>query len=82
MNFYYIPLLLVVLSAYSEGPQHAKPPEPLESSIATICPNSSDVSLGCLAPVLSKHEGFVFVLEGGIAAQIQIGHELTQADGK
>ena len=57
MNFYHISLLLVVvLSAYSEGPQHAKPPEPLDSSVATVCSKSSHVSLGFLAPVLSKHE--------------------------
>jgi len=63
MNFYHISLLLlVVLSAYSEGPQHAKPPEPLDSSVATVCLKSSHVSLGFLAPVSSKHEGSVFVL--------------------
>ena len=64
MNFYHISLvtrqisllLLVVLSTYSEGPQHAKPPEPLDSSVATGCPESSHVSLGFLAPVLSKHD--------------------------
>ena len=57
MNFYHISLLLlVVLSTYSEGPQHAKPPEPLDSSVATVCPESSHVSLGFLAPVLSKHD--------------------------
>ena len=57
MNFYHISLLLVVvLSAYSEGPQHAKPPEPLDSSVATVCSKSSHVSSGFLAPVLSKHE--------------------------
>src|SRR6266478_5168671 len=63
MNFYHISLLLlVVLSAYSEGPQHAKPPEPLDSSVATVCLKSSHIALGFLAPVLYKHEGSVFVL--------------------
>jgi len=63
MNIYHISLLLlVVLLAYSEGPQHAKPPEPLDSSLATVCPKNCHISLGFLAPVLSKHEGFVFVL--------------------
>ena len=57
MNFYHISLLLlVVLSAYSEGPQHAKPPQPLDSSVAVVCPKSHHVSLGYLAPVLSMHE--------------------------
>ena len=42
MNFYHISLLLlVVLSTHSEGPQHAKPPEPLDSSVATVCPEST-----------------------------------------
>ena len=56
MNFYHISLLLlVVLSAYSEGPQHAKSPEP------TVCSNSS-ISLGVLAPILPQNEEFKFVL--------------------
>src|SRR6202042_2069069 len=54
MNFYYIfLLLLVVLSAYSESPQ---PPDPLDFSVVTVCPNSSSDSLGVLAPVLSQNE--------------------------
>jgi hypothetical protein len=60
MNIYHIfLLLLVVLSAYSECPQHAKP---LDSYLATVCPRNSHISLGFLAPVLSKDDGFVFVL--------------------
>ena len=56
MNFYHISLLLlVVLSAYSEGPQHAKSPEP------TVCSNSS-ISLGVLAPILPQYEVFKFTL--------------------
>jgi hypothetical protein len=47
MNIYHISLLLlVVFSAYSEGPQHAKPPEPLVSSLATVCPKYSHISFG------------------------------------
>src|SRR6202167_5624197 len=57
MNFFYSFLLqLVVLSAYSEGPQHAKPPDPLDSTVVTVCPNSSSVQLGVLAPVLPQNE--------------------------
>src|SRR5882757_5148443 len=56
MNFYHISLLLlVVLSAYSEGPQHATSPEP------TVCSNSS-ISLGVLAPILPQYEVFDFTL--------------------
>jgi len=57
MNFYHISLLLlvVVLSAYSEGPQHAKFPEP------TVCSNCS-ISLGVLAPILPQYEVFKFTL--------------------
>jgi hypothetical protein len=39
MNFYYsLLLLLLVLSAYSEGPRYAKPPDPLDSTLVTVCP--------------------------------------------
>src|SRR6266481_8619105 len=56
MNFYHISLLLlVVLSAYSESPQHAKSLEP------TVCSNSS-ISLGVLAPILPQYEVFMFTL--------------------
>ena len=55
MNFYYIfLLLLVVLSAYSESPQYGKPPDPLDTTAVTVCPNSSSDSLGVLAPVLPQ----------------------------
>jgi hypothetical protein len=41
MNFYYsFLLLLVVLSAYSENPPYAKPPDSPVSTIVTFCPNS------------------------------------------
>ena len=59
MNFCYIfLLLLVVLSAYSESPQYGKPPDPLDLTAVTICPNSSSDSLGVLAPVLPQSEVF------------------------
>src|SRR6202046_5709856 len=59
MNFYYIfLLLLVVFSAYSESPQHGKPPDTLDSTVVTVCPNSSSDSLGVLAPVLPQSEVF------------------------
>src|ERR1700729_4366083 len=57
MNFYYIfLLLLVVFSAYSESPQHGKPPDTLDSTVVTVCPNGSSDSLGVLAPVLPQSE--------------------------
>ena len=63
MNFYYIfLLLLVVLSAYSESPQHGKPPDSLDSTVVAVCPNSSFDSLGVLAPVLPQSEMFRTVL--------------------
>src|ERR1700683_3762399 len=63
MNFFYFfLLLLVVLSAYSEGPQHAKPPDLLDSTVVTVCPNSSSVQLGVLAPVLPQNEVYNIVL--------------------
>src|SRR6202047_4278251 len=59
MNFnYIILLLLVVLSLYSESPQYGKPPDPLDSTAVTVCPNSSSNSLGVLAPVLPQSEVF------------------------
>jgi hypothetical protein len=63
MNFYYIILLLlVVLSAYSESPQHGKPPDSLDSTVVAVCPNSSSDPLGVLAPVLPQSEMFRTVL--------------------
>jgi len=54
MNFYYIFLLfLVVLSAYSESSQ-GEPPDPLDCTLATVCPNSSSDPLGVLAPVFPQ----------------------------
>src|SRR6267154_3394794 len=61
MNFYYsFLLLLVVLSVYSEGPQYAKPPDPLDSSLVNVYPNSSSAQLGVLAPVLPQNEVYMF----------------------
>src|ERR1700734_1761270 len=63
MIFYHISfLLLVVLSAYSESPQHAKPPDSPNSIGVTICPNSSTAQLGILAPVLPQIEVYKTVL--------------------
>ena len=60
MHFYHLfLLLLVVLSAYSESPQPAKPPELLDLIVATVSPNSSYVQLGVLAPVLPQNEVYV-----------------------
>jgi hypothetical protein len=52
----------VVLSAYSEGPQYAKPPDPLYSTLVTVYPNSSFAHLGVLAPVLPQDEVSKIVL--------------------
>jgi hypothetical protein len=63
MNFYYsFLLLLVVLSAYSEGPQYAIPPDPLDSTLVTVYPNSSSAQLGVLAPVLPQNEVYKIAL--------------------
>ena len=57
MHFYHIfLLLLVVLSAYYEGPQPAKPSDPLDLIVVTVYPNSSSAQLGILAPVLPQNE--------------------------
>src|SRR5882762_8246053 len=59
MNFYYsFLLLLVVLSAYSESPPYAKPPD---STIITVCPNSHN-SLDVLAPVSTQNEVYMSFL--------------------
>src|ERR1700677_3887880 len=53
MNYHYISLLLlVVLSAYSESLQYAKPP-PIG---VTVYPDCSSAQLGILAPVLPQNE--------------------------
>src|SRR6202167_6768678 len=63
MNFHYsFLLLLVVLSAYSEGPQYVKPPDSVDSTLVTVCPDSSSISLGVLTPILPQNEEFKFVL--------------------
>ena len=54
MNFYHISLLLlVVLSAYSGSPQHAKPPDSPNPIRVT---NNSSAQLGILAPGLPQNE--------------------------
>src|ERR1700727_3549499 len=63
MHFYYFfLLLLVVLSAYSESPHHVKPPDFLDPTSVTVCPNSSSAQLGVLAPVLPQNEVYRIVL--------------------
>jgi hypothetical protein len=63
MNFYYsFLLLLVVLSPYSEGPQYAKPPDPLNFTLVTVCPKSSSAQLGILALVLPQNEVYKIAL--------------------
>ena len=68
MHFYYFFLLLLVeLSAYSESPHHAKPPDFLDPIGVTVCPNSSSDSLGVLAPVLSQNE-----MSGSVLSQNRV----------
>src|ERR1700734_3118137 len=63
MNFNYsFLLLLVVLSAYSEGPQYVKPSDSVDSTLVTVCPDSSSISLGVLAPILPQNEEYISVL--------------------
>src|SRR5882762_5089620 len=63
MHFYYFfLLLLVVLSAYSESPHHVKPPDFLDPTSVTVCPNSSSAQLGVLAPVLPQNEVYRIIL--------------------
>jgi hypothetical protein len=62
MNFYHISLLLlVVLSAYSGSPQHAKPPDSL-NPIRVINNTSSSAQLGILAPGLPQNEVYLSTL--------------------
>jgi len=59
MNFYHISLLLlVVLSAYSGSPQHAKPPDS-PNPIRVINNTSSSAQLGVLAPGLPQNEVYL-----------------------
>src|SRR6202050_1960729 len=78
MNYHYIfLLLLVVLSTYSGGPQHAKAPDLLVSTMATVCPNSSFVSLGVLALVLPRNEVLISVLpQNGVFKFVLPQHEV------
>jgi hypothetical protein len=59
MNFFYFLLLLVVLSAYLEKPQHAKSPDSFNPTVVTVCPNSSSAQLGVLAPGLPQNEVYI-----------------------
>jgi hypothetical protein len=51
-------LLLVVLSAYSECPQHALSSYSFDSTLVTVYPDGSSAQLGVLAPVLPQNEVF------------------------
>jgi len=81
MNFYHIfLLLLVVLSAYSESPQYAKPPDSPNSIGVTICPNSSSAQLGILAPVLPQNEVYKTVLpQNGVFRTILPQNEVLKS---
>jgi hypothetical protein len=77
MNFYHISLLLlVVLSAYSESPQHAKPPDSPHCTGVTICLNSSSAQLGVLAPVLPQVEVYMFTQPNEVYMSIQPQNEV------
>ena len=57
MHFFYsFLLLLVVLSAYSECPQHALSSYSFDSTLITVYPDGSSAQLGVLAPVLPQNE--------------------------
>jgi hypothetical protein len=63
MNYhYFFLLLLVVLSSYSESPQHSKPPDSPDSIRLALCSNSSSTQLGILAPVLPHNEVYKTIL--------------------
>ena len=62
MNFNYFFLLLVVLSAYSEGSQLSKPPDIFDPTSVTVCSNNSSIKLRVLAPVLPQNKVFKLVL--------------------
>jgi hypothetical protein len=64
--YYFFLLLLIVLSAYSESPHHVKPPDFLDPTSVTVCPNGSSAQLGVLAPVLPQNEVFRSVLPNGV----------------
>ena len=51
----------MVLSAYSESPHHAKPPDS-DTTIVTVCPNSIFAQLGISAPVLPQNEVYKITL--------------------
>src|ERR1700691_3719797 len=77
MNFYYtFLLLLVVLSTYSVSFQYFKLPGPTS---VIVCPNSSSVQLGTLAPVLPQNEVFEYVLlQIGVFQAVLSQHERFQ----
>jgi hypothetical protein len=59
MNPYYIfLLLLVVLSAYSESPEHVNPPYSFPIAVE-VYPNSSSAQLGVFTPVLPQNEVYI-----------------------
>src|ERR1700683_3612558 len=70
MNYHYISLLLlVVLSAYSESLQYAKPP-PIG---VTVYPDCSSAQLGILAPVLPQNEVYRIDLNKNESVSSQLG---------
>ena len=79
MHFYYFfLLLLVVLSAYSESPHHVKPPDFLDPTSVTVCPNSSSAQLGVLAPVMPQNEVFRSVLpQNGVFKIVAVNCQLS-----
>ena len=58
MNFYYIFLLLVVLSGYPHSPQYGEPPDLLDPIVVIVYPNSNSDPWGVLAPILPQSEVF------------------------
>src|ERR1700729_953694 len=54
----YFLLLLMVLSAYTESPQHVNPPYSFPIAVA-VYPNSSSAHLGVFTPVRPQNEVFI-----------------------
>ena len=78
-HFYHFFLLpLVVLSAYSDSPYHVKPPDFLDPTSVTVCPNSSSAQLGVLAPGLPQNEVYRIVLpQNGVFKIVAVNCQLS-----
>ena len=71
----------MVLSAYSESPQHGKPPDSLDSIVVAVCPNSSSDPLGVLAPVLLHSEMLTVLPPNGSVLQNGVFKSILPQNG-